>query len=69
MGVNVETIVRSVAAALEAYQAISDAADAIADSMTSTDQAELKRKLADLRAANDAARERRRDKLAKAAAQ
>jgi len=69
MGVNVETIVRSVAAALEAYQAISDAADHIADSMNSTDQAELKRKLADLRTANDAARARRRGKLSEAAAQ
>lgn len=69
MSVSVETIVRSVAAALDAYQAISDAADAIADSMTSTDQAELKQKLAELRAANDAARTRRRGKLAQAAAQ
>lgn len=56
-------LVSAVSAALKAAEAVSDIADAIADTMDGDDQRDLKAALAEIRAENDAARARRAEKL------
>lgn len=68
MSLSIEEIVRTVGAALEAYEAVSEWADTIAETLgTPAEQADLKHRLAKLREANDQARARRKAKLAEAA--
>lgn len=67
MALDILSIVRSVATAFEAFQAVEALAEQIGDSLSSNDQAELKAKLAELRVRNDAARAARHRQLTEAA--
>lgn len=68
MKFDIEAVLNGVKVAFDAYTAIEDAAGSIADLLHDQGQGELKQRLAALRADNDAARTRRKAKLARAAA-
>lgn len=67
MSVSIEGLVGAVKSALDAYEAVTDAVTAIAGSLSASDQAELQRRVAELRLQNDAARFRRHAALIAAA--
>lgn len=67
MSVSIDGLFNAVKTALEAYEAVTDAVTVIAGSLSDDDQAELQRRVAELRAQNDAARARRHAALSEAA--
>lgn len=66
LNIDVGALFDLVAASQNAMIALIDAAEDIAETLAADGQGELKEKLAELRAENDAARERRRLKAARA---